>query len=98
MLTDIDEISDYRQIRVYSHNSEIVWLRVIVFVIFILTIFYLGVYAIRPLRLVFVGLYSAAIGLVFYSIIAMGHPYQGVAQVSSLPFTKLADELNAKTY
>ena len=98
MLTDIDEISDYRQSRIYGHDSEMLWLRIIVYVMFILSIFYLGVFATRPIRLLFVGLYSGAIGLILYAIISMGHPYQGVAQVSSEPFQRLNEELRATKY
>jgi hypothetical protein len=92
MLDDIDEVSDYRESRIYAGNLVMPWFRVVVMVIFVFTILFVSVYPRRPARIIFVALYSLAIGLVMYSILSMSMPYQGFTQVSNQPFQDLHQE------
>lgn len=92
MLTDIDEVSDHREARIYAGNLVMPWFRVVVMVIFVFTILFLSVYPRRTARVIFVSLYSLVIGLVLYSIVSMTRPYQGFTQVSNQPFRDLHQE------
>jgi hypothetical protein len=89
MLTDIDEISDHREARIYAGNLVMPWFIVVVIVMFVITMLFLSVYPRRTARVIFVALYSFTIGLVLYSIISMSMPYQGFTQISDQPFRDL---------
>jgi hypothetical protein len=92
MLDDIDEISDFREARIYAGNMASLWFGVVVMAIFVLTILFLSVYPRRTARVIFVGLYSLTIGLVLYSIVSMSLPYQGFTRISDQPFRDLHQE------
>ncbi len=92
MLDDIDEISDFREARIYAGNMTNLWFGAVVMVIFVLTILFLSVYPRRTARVIFVGLYSLTIGLVLYSIVSMSLPYQGFTRISDQPFRDLHQE------
>ena len=84
--------------RIYGQHGEMMWLRTIVYVTFVISIGFLGVYPLRKVRVAFIGFYSAAIGLVLYAIISMGQPFQGLTQVSSAPFQQLNEEIRANRF
>ena len=92
MLDDIDEVSDFRESRIYAGHITLNWFRVVVLVTFVFSILFLSVYPRRTARIIFVSIYSLTIGLLAYSIISMSVPYQGWTQIPNEPFLELHQE------
>ncbi len=96
MLADIDEVSDFLQVRLYSAQKDP--LNLIYTTLFgILAVMILfSVYAPNKLNLLFVSVYNVFLGLVLYFVLMMGNPLRGPLQIKPIPFEllKYTIELN----
>ncbi len=89
MLADIDEVSDYLQVRLYSAQQEP--LNLIYTTLFgILAVMILfSVYPPNRLNLVFVSVYNIFLGLILYFVLMMGNPLRGPLQIKPKAFELL---------
>jgi hypothetical protein len=92
LIKDIDEVSDHRHTRVFAGNVTMSWFLTVVFIGFLISAFLLCVHPAKALTLLFIASYSAFIGIVIYSIIALNHPFQGLTHVSVKPFQAVSQE------
>ena len=86
----MDEISDHRQTRLYHAKPEPPTFLYIAILGFPLTVMLLAVYPPRPKSILLMCFYCAFIGVVFYFILALNHPFEGIARVSPEPFEVIA--------
>ena len=81
LLEDLDEISDYRQMRQYASKSDPPIFFYISFFGFIVT---LGIFAVYPPRknsMLLLSMYCAFIGVVIYFILALSNPFTGTMKI-----------------
>ena len=81
LLLDMDEISDYRQIRLYAAKSEPPVFFYISFFGFLITMGLMAVYPPKRNSLILMGLYCVFIGVVIYFILALGSPFSGTFKI-----------------
>jgi hypothetical protein len=93
MLEDLDEISDHRRVRESSGDVAMVWFLTIVLIGFAVSAFLMLSYDVTPVSLTLIAMYSAFIGAVLYSILALHSPFQGLTAVTAEPFLNLMREL-----
>ena len=93
LLKDIDEISDHRSTRIFSGNVSLNWFIIVVLIGFLMSCFLLCVNPVRLSTMIFISCYSAFIGIVLYSIVALNQPYHGLTQVSVKPFRMIYQTL-----
>ncbi len=93
MLSDIDDISDYMQIRLYTALEEPrELLYTSIFGILVVMVLF-SVYTPDKLNIFFVTMYNLFLGLVLYFIIMMGNPLKGPLQIKAKPFQLLAETI-----
>lgn len=86
LLQDIDEISDYRQVRYYHAKADPPDFIYIALFGFIITMSLNAINSPEKVSLVFLFLYSAFFGIVLYYILAFNNPFQGTVRISPEPF------------
>jgi len=96
LMNDIDEISDNRAARIYGGNVSLNWFIVVVLIGFFMSTFLLCANPLRLPTLIFISCYSAFIGIVLYSILALNQPYQGISHVSVKPFQTVYNTLSSQ--
>jgi hypothetical protein len=96
LMKDIDEISDNRAARIYAGNVSLSWFVVVIMIGFSISSFLLCVNPVRPSTLLLISCYSAFIGIVLYSIVALNHPYHGFTHVSVKPFQTIHNTLSSQ--
>lgn len=83
---DLDEISDYRQVRHYYAKSDPPYFLFITVLGFLVTMSLLAVHQPRPVSILLMCFYCAFVGIVLYFIIAQSHPFDGAMRVTPEPF------------
>ena len=86
MLTDIDEISDYRQTRLFLGGAPRTWFLIVITLAFLATMFLLAVYRPRMWTWWFIVMYSLLIGVAVSSILDMNRPFGGLTTISPEPY------------
>jgi len=95
LLTDIDHISDYLQVRLYSMREEsnpLIYTSIFglagIMILF-------AVYPPDRLTISFLAIYVAFIGIVLYFILMMSNPLKGPLQIEPGPFLLLKETIEA---
>ena len=86
LLQDIDEISDYRQVRYYHAQADPPDFLYIALFGFIITMFLNAINPPDKVSLLLLFIYSTFFGVVLYYILAFNNPFQGAVRVSPEPF------------
>jgi len=95
MLSDIDKISDYLELRLYSSKHEFSPLIYIsIFGLAAIMILF-TVYPPDRITLLFLSIYVAFIGIVLYFILMMSNPLRGPLQIEPGPFLLLKETIEA---
>ena len=92
LLVDIDDVSDYRQIRLHHAKTDPPIFVLIAIFGFMLTMAMLAVYPPTPTSITLMSFYCAFVGVVLYFIVAMNHPFDGPAQVTARPFEVITED------
>jgi hypothetical protein len=85
LISDVDQLSDHRSVRITTGHVAMPWFLVVVLIGLLISTFMFSVEPPKFITLIFVSLYTAFIGLVLYSIIALNQPYEGLTNVSVEP-------------
>jgi hypothetical protein len=93
LIQDIDMVSDYLQVRMYSSRPEqFNLIYTSVFGLFVIMVLF-SVYPPNRLNIVFLSLYNGFIGLLLYFILMMNNPLMGPLQVKPEPFLILKESI-----
>lgn len=95
LLTDLDRISDYRQSRLLQAREKPSEVLMVVFLGYLVTMVYFGIYQPRPALVALLSLYALFVGVAIYLILAMGDPFQGALSVSSRPLEFTLDYMRS---
>jgi len=93
LIQDIDEVSDFLQIRMYSTRPEqfnLIYSSV--FGLFVIMVLF-SVYPPNRLNVIFLSLYVGFIGLLLYFILMMNNPLVGPLQLKARPFELLKETI-----
>ena len=85
LIQDIDEISDFRQVRLHHATGDSLIFLSIALVGFVVVSALFAVQEIELAQLVLISLYFIFVGVVLYFIIGMNDPFNGVSRVSDAP-------------
>ena len=91
LLDDIDEISDYRQMRQYAAKSDPPIFFYISLFGYVVTIGIFSVYPPRRNSLILLSFYCAFIGVVIYFILALSNPFNGTMQITPDSLQQILD-------
>jgi len=95
LIADIDGVSDYLQVRMYSTRPEqFNLIYTSVFGLFVIMILF-SVYPPNRLNIMFLSLYNAFIGLLLYFILMMNNPLTGPLQLKAEPFNLLKETIES---
>lgn len=95
LVADIDQVSDYLQVRMYSTRPEqfnLIYSSV--FGLFVIMVLF-SVYPPNGLNIMFLSLYNAFIGLLLYFILMMNNPLTGPLQLKAEPFNLLKETIES---
>ena len=96
LASDISQMSDYLQVRLYSVRPEYNYLLYTSsFGLFVIMILF-SVYSPNKITLIFLGLYVSFIAVVLYFILMMNFPLKGPMQVSGEPFHMLRETIEGR--
>ena len=93
ILQDLDEVSDYRQVRHYYATSDPPYYLFITILGFIITMSLLFVHAPKKVTIVLMCFYCAFVGVVLYFIVAQSHPFEGAMSVKPEPFEIISRDI-----
>ena len=96
LLADIDEVSDYMQIRSYRLKPEPIYLIYLATFGFIVSSILFSVYRPDKISIAFFTLYNAFVALVLYFIIMMNNPMIGPFKITNEPFKTVIELANMK--
>ncbi|MDH4058588.1 MAG: DUF4239 domain-containing protein [Cyclobacteriaceae bacterium] len=96
LLSDIDEVSDYMQVRFYKARPETPHLFYVAFLGYAIVMILFAAYEPDRISLIFLSLYNIFIGIVLYFIVMMNNPLIGPMQVKAEPFEILQETIKAK--
>jgi hypothetical protein len=96
LIADIDEVSDYLQVRFYQTRPETPVLIYIALFGFLVVMIFFSVYTPDKVSITFISLFNAFIGLVLYFILLMNNPFVGPIQIKPEPFQILQDAMDAQ--
>jgi hypothetical protein len=85
LITDIDEVSDYRQHRAFQSRPDPPQFLYVAILGYLLTIMGLVLFEATPVRAVLVGFYCAFVGIVIYSMLILGSPFVGPVALTPEP-------------
>ena len=94
LIADIDEISDYMQVRIYKTRPEIPFLLYIALFGFGVVMIFFSVYNPDRVSISFVTLYNSFVGLILYFIILMNNPLIGPIQIQPESFRILQEAID----
>jgi len=95
LVADIDQVSDYLQVRMYSTRPEqFNLIYTSVFGLFVIMVLF-SVYPPNGLNIMFLSLYNAFIGLLLYFILMMNNPLTGPLQLKAEPFFLLKETIES---
>ena len=95
LIDDIDEVSDFLQVRMYSTRPEqFNLIYTSVFGLFVIMVLF-SVYPPNRLNIMFLCLYNAFIGLLLYFILMMNNPLTGPLQLKAEPFILLKETIES---
>jgi len=97
MIIDMDEMIEYRTIRILASRVRTPSAVPVVLVGFLISSFLLCVHPLRKSTLIFLSSYAAFIGIVVYFLIALNHPFLGIKKVSPQPFQIVYRALSSET-
>ena len=95
LISDIDEISDYRQHRGFQALPDPPQFLYVALVGFLCTIATLVVYEPTVLRILLIAAYSAFVGLVVHSMLALSLPFSGEMGLSPEPLIRILEQISA---
>ncbi|NNF34437.1 MAG: DUF4239 domain-containing protein [Saprospiraceae bacterium] len=93
LIQDVDEVSDFLQIRMYSTRPEqfnLVYTSI--FGLFVIMVLF-SVYLPNRLNLIFLSLYNGFIGMLLYFILMMNNPLVGPMKIKAEPFQILQETI-----
>lgn len=94
LLTDIDEVSDFMQVRSYRSRSEPLVLIYIAAFGFIVSSILFAVYKPDRISITFFMLYNAFIAIVLYFVLMMNNPLIGPLKIQNEPFKMIIELAN----
>ena len=94
LLADIDEISDFMQVRSYRSKPESMVLIYIATFGFIVSSILFSVYKPDRISITFFSLYNAFVAIVLYFIIMMNNPLLGPLKIQNEPFKMIIELAN----
>ena len=94
LLTDIDEVSDFMQVRNYRSKPEPLVLIYIATFGFIVSSVLFSVYKPDRISITFFILYNAFVAIVLYFIIMMNNPLIGPLRIQNEPFKMIMELAN----
>jgi len=94
LLADIDEVSDFMQVRNYRSKPEPLILIYIATFGFIVSSILFSVYKPDPISISFFTLYNAFVAIVLYFIIIMNNPFIGPLKIQNEPFKMIIELAN----
>ena len=86
LIVDIDEISDFMQVRIYKTRPEVPYLLYIALFGFGVVMIFFSVYNTDRVSISLISLYNSFIGLILYFIILMNNPFIGPIQIQPESF------------
>lgn len=93
LIQDIDQVSDFLQVRMYSTRPEqFNLIYTSVFGLFVIMVLF-SVYPPNRLNIIFLSLYMGFIGLLLYFILMMNNPLVGPLQLKAKPFEILKETI-----
>lgn len=96
LIADIDEVSDYLQVRFYQTRPETPFLLYIALFGFLIVMIFFSVYTPDKVSITFISLFNAFIGLVLYFILLMNNPLIGPIQIQPEPFQILEHAIDSQ--
>ena len=94
LLKDIDEISDFMQVRIYKTRPETPFLLYIALFGFVIVMIFFSVYNPDRVSIAFISLYNSFIGLILYFVILMNNPFIGPIQIQPESFKILQEAID----
>jgi hypothetical protein len=96
LLADIDEVSDFMQVRGYRAKPEPLNLIFIATFGFVVSCILFAVYKPDKVSMLFFSLYNAFVSIVLYFIIMMNNPLIGPLKIQNEPFNMIIEIANLK--
>lgn len=94
LLDDIDEVSDFMQVRSYRSKPDPLFLLYIAAFGFVVSSILFSVYPPDRISITFFSLYNAFVAIVLYFIIMMNNPLIGPLQIQNEPFMMIIELAN----
>ena len=94
LISDIDEISDYMQVRIYKTRPDIPFLLYIALFGFGVVMIFFSVYTPDRVSISFITLYNSFIGLILYFTVLMNNPFIGPIQIQPESFRILQEAID----
>jgi len=94
LLVDIDEVSDFMQVRSYRSKPEPLVLIYIATFGFVVSCILFSVYKPDKISITFLSLYNAFVAIVLYFIIMMNNPLIGPLKIQNEPFKMIIEIAN----
>lgn len=95
IIADMDMISDYRLSRLQQARERPSFVLIVVFVGYLVTMVYFGVYRPRFVVVALISFYALFVGVVIYLILAMSDPFHGATAIDSAPLEYVVEAMKA---
>jgi hypothetical protein len=93
VIADVDKVANFRVARLQQSRENPPFVLSVVFVGYLITMVYFGVYRPRRAFVALLSLYTAFVGIVIYLILLMGSPFDGAAILDSSPLQFILEEM-----
>ena len=96
LITDVDRISNFRISRLQQARERPSSVLAVVFLGYLVTMVYFGIYEPRSAMLSLLSLYTVFVGVIIYLILAMSDPFHGTMSVDSAPLEYVLQAMQAE--
>jgi hypothetical protein len=93
LVEDVDEVSDFRQVRHFNATAPPLYFLYIALFGFVMTVVFMAVYPPDKVTLILIGSYCAFIGVVFYFLLALNDPFTGPIRVTPEAFEIISQDM-----
>ena len=95
ILQDLDEISDFRQERLYKSESSLPGFFFLVSFGYLIVAMFMGAYALNRTNVILMAMGAAFVGSVLYLIVAMSNPFSGPLPLEPKAFLDLGHQFQS---